>query len=98
MLQSHTERSLCLIDEFGKGTSPIDGIALLATTIKHFVKKKAKVLCVLHFTEVFDEHIFDMGQCFQHPSSKINDHYGTLLTCSTIMPRSAVLLKLTHQC
>ena len=30
-------------DEFGKGTTPVDGIALLATTIKHFAVKKAKV-------------------------------------------------------
>lgn len=61
MLQSHTSRSLCLIDEFGKGTSPIDGIALLAATIKHFMRKKAKVFCVLHFTEVFAENILNMN-------------------------------------
>ena len=30
-------------DEFGKGTTPVDGIALLATTIRHFTKTKAKV-------------------------------------------------------
>lgn len=43
MMRSHTPRSLCLVDEFGKGTSPVDGIALLATAIKHFVENKAKV-------------------------------------------------------
>lgn len=25
ILSSHTERSLCLLDEFGKGTTPVDG-------------------------------------------------------------------------
>jgi DNA mismatch repair protein MSH5 len=43
MLQTHSSRSLCLIDEFGKGTSPIDGISLLAAAIKYFHKSKAKV-------------------------------------------------------
>lgn len=51
MLSQHTSRSLCLIDEFGKGTSPIDGIALLAAVINHFAEKKAKSVFVLHFTE-----------------------------------------------
>lgn len=51
MLSHHTPRSLCLIDEFGKGTSPVDGIALLATVINHFAEKKAKAVFVLHFTE-----------------------------------------------
>ena len=60
MLQSHTSRSLCLIDEFGKGTSPIDGIALLGTTIRHFIENKAKVFCVLHFTEIFHSCILDL--------------------------------------
>ena len=36
MLQSHTPRTLCLVDEFGKGTMPVDGIALLAACVKHF--------------------------------------------------------------
>ena len=52
MIKSHTSRSLCLIDEFGKGTTPVDGIALLATTIKHFTKTKGRAIFALHFTEV----------------------------------------------
>lgn len=53
MLSRYTENSLCLLDEFGKGTSPLDGIALMAAVVKQFaVKNKAKVLCTLHFTEV----------------------------------------------
>lgn len=34
MLRSSTRRSLLLIDEFGKGTNPSDGISLLAATIR----------------------------------------------------------------
>lgn len=53
MLARYSENSLCLLDEFGKGTSPLDGIALMAAIVKHFAaKNKAKVLCTLHFTEV----------------------------------------------
>ena len=61
MLQMHTPRSLCLVDEFGKGTSPIDGIALLAVTIRHFMREKAKFFCVLHFTEIFAEDIININ-------------------------------------
>lgn len=52
MLKAHTTRTLCLIDEFGKGTTPVDGIALLASTVRHFAVSKAKVIFVLHFTEI----------------------------------------------
>lgn len=48
------------MDEFGKGTSTIDGITLLATTIKHFISHKSKVVCVLHFTEVLHPNIIDI--------------------------------------
>jgi hypothetical protein len=50
MNTSEMERSALTIpktfylDEFGKGTTPVDGIALLATTIKHFATSKAKVV------------------------------------------------------
>jgi hypothetical protein len=33
MLQHCTSRSLCLIDEYGKGTANLDGIALLAGSV-----------------------------------------------------------------
>jgi DNA mismatch repair protein MSH5 len=59
MLKTHTSRTLCLIDEFGKGTTPVDGIALLATTIKHFTTSKAKAIFILHFTEILHPDILD---------------------------------------
>ncbi|GJN14838.1 hypothetical protein PR202_gb01703 [Eleusine coracana subsp. coracana] len=37
MLRHATSRSLCLLDEFGKGTLTEDGIGLLGGTISHFV-------------------------------------------------------------
>ena len=52
MLSLYTPRSLCLIDEFGKGTAPVDGMALLAAVIENFVRKPARTLIVMHFHEV----------------------------------------------
>jgi DNA mismatch repair protein MSH5 len=47
MLSSHTSRSLCLIDEFGKGTSPIDGIALvrIITSCVQHVRRHSNAYC-----------------------------------------------------
>ncbi|XP_015088879.1 DNA mismatch repair protein MSH5 isoform X3 [Solanum pennellii] len=49
-------RSLCLMDEFGKGTLTEDGIGLLGGTINHFVScyDPPKVLVCTHLTEIFD--------------------------------------------
>ncbi|KAK8643953.1 hypothetical protein V6N13_013230 [Hibiscus sabdariffa] len=57
MLRQATSRSLCLLDEFGKGTLTEDGIGLLGGTIKHFVNLDAppKVLVCTHLTELFNE-------------------------------------------
>eukprot|EP01035_Chromulina_nebulosa_P020669 gene20669-26798_t len=43
MFSCATSKSLCLLDEFGKGTTPIDGVSLLAATLQKFVKMKVKV-------------------------------------------------------
>lgn len=70
MLRSHTARSLCVVDEFGKGTTPVDGIALLAATVKHFALHKGSAIFVLHFTEIMDDQILSTDlmrsiSCFQ---------------------------------
>ena len=54
MLKAHTSRSLCLIDEFGKGTAPEDGVALLASTMEYFADNPQRTRCVfvLNYTEV----------------------------------------------
>ncbi len=46
MLTARTPRTLCLIDEFGKGTMPVDGIALLAACVKHFAATGTLTICV----------------------------------------------------
>ncbi|KAH9290878.1 hypothetical protein KI387_034995, partial [Taxus chinensis] len=64
MLRHGTSRSLCLIDEFGKGTLTTDGIGLLCATLKHFAANKnpPKVLVCTHLTEVCSEtHLLKTG-------------------------------------
>jgi DNA mismatch repair protein MSH5 len=57
MLRSATPRSLCLVDEFGKGTMPVDGIALLAAVVKHFADRGGAGMFVLHFTEILHDAV-----------------------------------------
>lgn len=43
-LNESTCRSLVVLDEFGKGTSEIDGLALLLASISHFVHRPLEFL------------------------------------------------------
>ncbi|XP_052178849.1 DNA mismatch repair protein MSH5 isoform X4 [Diospyros lotus] len=55
MLRHATPRSLCLLDEFGKGTLTEDGVGLLGGTMNHFANcsDPPKVLVCTHLTEIF---------------------------------------------
>jgi hypothetical protein len=67
MLRHATSRSLCLLDEFGKGTLTEDGIGLLGGTISHFTDYDCPPK-VLAWKNVATEH-----ECaiFLHTSIKI---------------------------
>ena len=56
-MQRHaTQRSLCLLDEFGKGTATDDGVSLLAATLTHWIRRPSScplVLATTHFHEAF---------------------------------------------
>ena len=54
--------SLVLIDEFGKGTSPASGIALLAAALKQMAtNQECKIVCTTHFLEVFSMGLLTDG-------------------------------------
>lgn len=53
ILRRATPHSLVLIDEFGKGTSPASGIALLTAALQRLASIQCKVLCTTHFLEIF---------------------------------------------
>ena len=68
LLRNCTERSLCLIDEFGKGTWTKDGIALMTSIIRNFDRPSGggadgvgqgapKVLIATHFHELFQQDL-----------------------------------------
>jgi len=54
-LRHSTQASLVLLDEFGKGTHPADGVALLGATVEYLCRWAAgpKAIITTHFTEVF---------------------------------------------
>eukprot|EP01105_Mastigella_eilhardi_P015432 TRINITY_DN3527_c0_g1_i2.p1 TRINITY_DN3527_c0_g1~~TRINITY_DN3527_c0_g1_i2.p1 ORF type:complete len:600 (-),score=135.36 TRINITY_DN3527_c0_g1_i2:126-1925(-) len=56
MLRDCTERSLLLIDEFGKGTDPDSGVALLCGVVQHLAEasEHPKALVSTHFLEALD--------------------------------------------
>lgn len=56
MLCKASGRSLVVIDEFGKGTLPCDGVGLLAACLHHFsaLQPPPMVLACTHFSELYD--------------------------------------------
>ncbi|KAK6815948.1 hypothetical protein RU639_009171 [Aspergillus parasiticus] len=62
-LKQMTERSLLIIDEFGKGTSESDGIGLICGILKHLliVENAPKVIAATHFHEIFENEFLKPG-------------------------------------
>ena len=60
MVAKATDRSLIIIDEFGKGTLTSDGIGLLSAVLQHFCNMKPnppRVLVSTHFHELLEPTI-----------------------------------------
>ncbi|KAE8346592.1 hypothetical protein BDV24DRAFT_175545 [Aspergillus arachidicola] len=62
-LKQMTERSLLIIDEFGKGTSESDGIGLIAGILRHLliVENAPKVIAATHFHEILENEFLKPG-------------------------------------
>lgn len=53
ILTNATERSLVLLDEVGRGTSPLDGLAISYGTLEHLVhENRSRTLFATHFHEL----------------------------------------------
>lgn len=62
ILRRSTPRTLVLIDEFGKGTAPSSGIAVLTSALRKLSSINCKVVCTTHFLEVFSLGLLKDGQ------------------------------------
>nr|XP_027127123.1 DNA mismatch repair protein MSH5-like isoform X5 [Coffea arabica] len=104
MLRHATSRSLCLLDEFGKGTLTEDGVGLLGGTINHFVScyDPPKVFICTHLTELFDNSCLlelDNFQCDKvkyytmsvlNPDNKENDIEDIVFLYRLVAGRAAL--------
>ena len=60
LLNKATERSLVIIDEFGKGSLVSDGVGLMCALLHHLAHGQPappKVLATTHFHEVFNTQL-----------------------------------------
>jgi len=59
MLRRCSSKSLLLVDEFGKGTSPADGMSLLAAMVRSLVSEpNPRMVLTTHFLELFEYNLF----------------------------------------
>lgn len=70
MINQSDQKSLLLIDEFGKGTNEFDGAALLSAVIKHFAYEAKRfggprMVITTHLLEIFQSHIMDSMLSFE---------------------------------
>lgn len=53
IMRKSTPNTLVLIDEFGKGTAPTSGVAVMTSAMQRLAQTKCKVVCTTHFLEMF---------------------------------------------
>lgn len=76
-IQESTSKSLVIIDEFGKGTSEVDGLALLAACLNNFLFQEDNcphVFVSTHFLNIKDFTI-------KTPLVKFQVSYHTHFSC-----------------
>ncbi|KAF9348822.1 MutS protein msh5 [Mortierella sp. NVP85] len=63
-LKMATERSLVILDEFGKGTTSTDGAGMFCGVIEHFAKMqhdRPRVMATTHFHELFENQMLNLS-------------------------------------
>lgn len=68
-----SERSLLLIDEFGKGTTQNDGMALFAGLLDYFASwaQQPRLIAITHMHEIFKRGLLQHADCFQYAHMKV---------------------------
>ncbi|KZV16500.1 hypothetical protein F511_10112 [Dorcoceras hygrometricum] len=77
MLRHASSRSLCLVDEFGKGTLSVDGVGLLGGIINYFASHDdpPKVLLSTHLSEIFgDGYLMKTDKIKYYTMSVLSPH------------------------
>ncbi|CAL1542302.1 unnamed protein product [Lymnaea stagnalis] len=67
-LRSATSKSLVIVDEYGKGTEPIDGLSLLTATIKFWIAKGLScplVLVSTHYHSIIQQKLLPKSRQIQ---------------------------------
>jgi DNA mismatch repair protein MSH5 len=97
MLDLFTARSLCLIDEFGKGTAPVDGMALLAATIMRFHRTPpCRVMFTTHFLEIFHTDIIDISCLSSVTTFKMDTYVDSLSPNDGAVATKAAAVSMQH--
>ncbi|KAJ3259106.1 MutS protein msh5 [Boothiomyces macroporosus] len=85
-LSEATERSLVVIDEFGKGTMASDGVGLFCAIIKEFIAKGAKLLATTHFHEIIEFNFLQESAKLAFYTPKIIQESSNLVFLYDIVP------------
>ena len=62
IMRKATPKTLALVDEFGKGTAPASGIAVMTSAIQQLCKKRCRAVVTTHFLEMFSLGLLEYGK------------------------------------
>lgn len=99
ILTSSTDRSLILIDEFGKGTNLIDGKSILLSCIDHLLSRGEALpitFITSHFSEVFD--YFGKSKWIRTKTFKMYRHENGSIFSSHELIDGKGVQSYAHQC
>jgi DNA mismatch repair protein MSH5 len=81
-LRCCTEKSLVIVDEFGKGTSNVDGLSLLCASLKHWLrmeKQCPKLLVSTHFHSLIQQQLLPSSPLLQYQTMEVMHHNDDLV-------------------
>ena len=75
ILRTATERTLVVLDEFGRGTSTFDGVALADAVLRSLLERGARMPMLLFITHYLSltrwAHVYPMQLCNMHMAVRI---------------------------